>query len=221
MITALLIEDDTNIAELLVRFLESNNIAVHHEIKPSAAQNYLKHESVDVIILDLSLPEMDGLELCKKLKTYVAAPIIISSARSDITDKLQALDDGADDYLPKPYDPRELLARIKTVLKRYGKVADENSSFVIDDVGTRILFQGRELELTPAEYQILKLFIERAGQTIERSDLANSIDSHRFDSGIESINVLIGRLRKKIEPDTTKPTYIKTVRGIGYRFAYL
>jgi two-component system OmpR family response regulator len=215
-----MIEDDIKIAELLVQFLEQNEFLVTHVIKPSIALETLANKTFDIIILDLTLPEMDGLILCKTLKNMYNIPIIISSARSDISDKLQALDDGADDYLPKPYDPRELIARIKNVLKRSGVVVTENSDspFRLEEQSTQIYFNDTLLDLTRAEYQILKLFLDNIGQTIERSDLANSIDSHRFESGVESINVLIGRLRKKIETDSARPIYIKTVRGIGYRF---
>jgi two-component system OmpR family response regulator len=220
MLKLLMIEDDIKIAELLVQFLEQNEFLVTHVIKPSIALETLANKTFDIIILDLTLPEMDGLILCKTLKNMYNIPIIISSARSDISDKLQALDDGADDYLPKPYDPRELIARIKNVLKRSGVVVTENSDspFRLEEQSTQIYFNDTLLDLTRAEYQILKLFLDNIGQTIERSDLANSIDSHRFESGVESINVLIGRLRKKIETDSARPIYIKTVRGIGYRF---
>ena len=219
MLRLLMIEDDVKIAELLSKFLEQNEYEVTHVIKPSVALEKLESKSFDIIILDLTLPEMDGLVLCKKLKMKYNTPIIISSARSDISDKLQALDEGADDYLPKPYDPRELLARIKNVLRRHGTIKESNANpFSINESSTQISLNDELLELTRAEYQILKLFLDNISQTIERSDLANSIDSHRFDSGVESINVLIGRLRKKIEKDSSKPQYLKTVRGIGYRF---
>lgn len=219
MLRLLMIEDDLKIAELLCKFLEQHEMEVTHVIKPSVALETLDKNSFDIIILDLTLPEMDGLVLCKKLKMKYNTPIIISSARSDISDKLQALDEGADDYLPKPYDPRELLARIKNVLRRHGIIKETLANpFEINESSTQISLNGELLDLTRAEYQILKLFLDNVSQTIERSDLANSIDSHRFDSGVESINVLIGRLRKKIEKDSSKPLYLKTVRGIGYRF---
>lgn len=222
MIKTLLIEDDIAIADVLTRFLNTNDIEVIHAIKPSQALNLLKKSSVDMIILDLTLPEIDGLELCSQLRHISHAPIIISSARSDINDKLTGLENGADDYLAKPYDPRELLARMQSVLKRTGKIApNQDVRFVVDEESTQIFHNNQVLDLTPAEYQILKLFIDNSGQTISRADIANSIESHRFESGMESINVLIGRLRKKIEVDTHKPQYLKTIRGIGYRFAYI
>jgi len=221
MMQILMVEDDEVIAEFLGKYFDTSDYSLTHVLKPSQALNIIKKEIFDIIILDLTLPEIDGLELCKKMNVLVTTPIIISSARSDINDKLIALEYGADDYLAKPYDPRELEARIKTVLKRIGKIPhDENSAFIIDEESAQIYHNNKVLELTPAEYQMLKMFLENPNRSISRADIANSIDSHRFESGVESINVLIGRIRKKIEKEPNKPQLLKTIRGIGYRFAY-
>jgi len=221
MIKILMVEDDEVIAEFLGKYFNDKEYEMTHVIKPSQGLNAIKKEAFDIIILDLTLPEIDGLELCKKLNAITTTPIIISSARSDINDKLIALEHGADDYLAKPYDPRELEARIKTVLKRTGKIApDENAAFVVDEESSQIFHNNRALVLTPAEYQMLKMFLDNPNRSISRADIANSIDSMRFESGVESINVLIGRIRKKIEKDPAKPELLKTIRGIGYRFAY-
>jgi len=221
MIKILMVEDDEVIAEFLGKYFANKEYKMTHVIKPSQALNIIKKNRFDIIILDLTLPEIDGLELCKKLNVITTAPIIISSARSDINDKLIALEHGADDYLAKPYDPRELEARIKTVLKRVGKIApDENAAFVVDDESSQIFHNSQALTLTPAEYQMLKMFLDNPNRSISRADIANSIDSMRFESGVESINVLIGRIRRKIEKDPAKPELLKTIRGIGYRFAY-
>jgi two-component system OmpR family response regulator len=162
---------------------------------------------------------MDGLELCVKIREISDIHIIISSARSDLNDKLIGFENGADDYLPKPYSPRELLARIKTILKRQGhkEVNNVQSRFRVDASSTQIFFDAKALKLTLAEYEILKLLIKKANQTVSREDIANTIDSHRFDSGVESINILIGRIRKKLDPKNYD-AFIETVRGIGYRF---
>ena len=218
-IKLLLIEDDEQMADLLKRFLEENEMQVSHVIRPSQALAILEIETFDLIILDLSLPEMDGLELCAKIRESSDIHIIISSARSDLNDKLIGFENGADDYLPKPYSPRELLARIKTILRRQGKKeeSEEQSRFVVDENSTQIFFDGKVVKLTLAEYEILKLLIKKINQTVSREDIANSIDSHRINSGVESINILIGRIRKKL--DATKyDAFIETVRGIGYRF---
>ena len=216
----LLIEDDQQMADLLVKYLNKEGIDVTHLLRPSQALASLAVNTFDLIILDLSLPEMDGLELCKKIRKMTDIYIIISSARSDIDDKLQGLENGADDYLPKPYDPRELLARIKTVMKRSQSVStleEDEGLFRIDDSATQIFKEGKLLELTLAEFEILRLMIKNPNRTISRVDIANSMETHRFESGIESINILVGRLRKKIGSQPLDQ-YIQTVRGVGYRF---
>jgi len=214
----LLIEDDQQMAELLSKFLTNNANHVTHLPRPSLVLASLYVNTYDLIILDLSLPEMDGLELCKKIREVSDVHIIISSARSDLNDKLDGLNNGADDYLPKPYDPRELLARIKTVMKRSSStLAENNGIFRVDEVSTQIFKNEKVLDLTLAEFEILKLMIKNPNRTISRADIANSMQSHRFESGIESINILIGRLRKKIG-SSPLDQYIETVRGMGYRF---
>ncbi len=215
----LLIEDDQQMADLLVKYLHKEGLSVTHLLRPSQALASLAIKSYDLIILDLSLPEMDGLELCKKIRKMSDVYIIISSARSDLDDKLQGLENGADDYLPKPYDPRELLARIKTVMKRSSTLSavEEEGSFHVDDNATQIYKEGKLLDLTLAEFEILRLMIKNPNRTISRMDIANSMETHRFESGIESINILVGRLRKKIGSNPLEQ-YIQTVRGVGYRF---
>ena len=215
----LLIEDDMQMAELLVRFLTEHALQISHVTRPSHALAILEVEKYDLLILDLSLPEMDGLVLCQKIRESLDVPIIISSARSDLDDKLVGFENGADDYLPKPYSPRELLARIKSLLKRQGGLVsvEADSRFRVDEDSMRIYFDGKALVLTLAEYEILRLLIHRENQTVSREHIANSIDSHRFDSGVESINILIGRIRKKLD-SSQYDAFIETVRGIGYRF---
>lgn len=218
MCNILILEDDEAIAKLLTRYL-SQYMKVTHVIYPMEALELLDEKSFDIIILDLTLPQLDGLEVCKLMRKISDAKIIISSARSDINDKLYALEHGADDYLPKPYDPRELYARIKILLKRGNENNSQSESkFKIDKKSCIVFYDNIELVLTLAEYQIMELFLENKNQAFSRSDIANSISSHRFDSGLESINVLIGRLRQKVEKDYKNPFYIKTVRGVGYKF---
>jgi two-component system OmpR family response regulator len=216
----LLIEDDEQMADLLSRFLEEQKMKVSHVTRPSQALIILEVEKFDLIILDLSLPEMDGLELCRKIREITDIYIIISTARSDLDDKLIGFENGADDYLPKPYSPKELLARIKSMLKRQGSLKVEEQKtlrFQVFEERTQITLDGELLQLTLAEYEILKLLMKRHAQTVSREEIANSIDSHRFDSGVESINILIGRIRKKLDSNSYD-TFIQTVRGIGYRF---
>ena len=146
----LLIEDDNQMADLLRRFLEEHDMKVYHVVKPSQALAILDVENFDLIILDLSLPEMDGLELCCKIREISNVHIIISSARTDLNDKLVGFENGADDYMPKPYSPKELLARIQTKLKRENRknTLIQKSRFFVDENSTQIFFDKTLLKLT-------------------------------------------------------------------------
>lgn len=212
-----LIEDDEVIASLLKDFLSKYYDVSHYE----NPLHLLDSETLfDIYIIDLSLPDMDGLALCQKLRQLhkdKSVGIIISSARVDIDDKLFALQNGADDYLSKPYDPRELHARI-TILSTHLNLAKESDTFKLNDKTATAYKNGRDLELSVAEFEIFRLLYVNKNQILSRLDIANAINSHRFESGIESINVLLSRVRKKIENDPKKPQHIKTIRGVGYRF---
>lgn len=214
MLEILMIEDDLEITDLLGRFLERYNMHVSSAQTPSLAQNMLKIDHYDLIILDLSLPEMDGLELCKIIRKQYDIPIIISTARGDLSDKVMGLELGADDYLPKPYEPRELVARIQTVLRRYKKIElSHDQIFSVDEDKMQILKEGKLLELTLAEYEILRLFILKTGIVISRDFIANNVDAIGWESSDRSIDVIISRIRHKIGNDN-----IKTIRGVGYKF---
>jgi two-component system OmpR family response regulator len=175
----------------------------------------------DLIILDLTLPGLDGLEVCKELVRDHKIPIIISSARSDITDKVMALELGADDYLPKPYDPRELEARIKTVLRRYNKKLENieynNKLFNLDRSKKEITKNSQFIKLTAAEYELLSYFIEHESFVISRGDLLDNTNISSDESG-GSLSVIINRLRQKIEDDPKHPKHLLTLRGMGYKF---
>ncbi|MDY0265158.1 MAG: response regulator transcription factor, partial [Sulfurospirillum cavolei] len=175
----------------------------------------------DLLILDLTLPGMDGLEVCKEVVAKYDIPIIISSARSDISDKVIGLQIGADDYLPKPYDPKEMYARIQSLIRRYKKSTTQeeqaNSSvFAVDEKRHEISFKGEVLSLTPAEYEILSYMIKQNGFSISREQLVYNCKSLK-DKGSKSLDVIIGRLRTKINDDSKNPEHIHSVRGIGYK----
>lgn len=219
-----MIEDDIELADILSQYLSSYNIEVENFDEPFSALGKiaLKHKEYDLIILDLTLPGLDGLEVCKELTKKYDIPIIISSARSDIRDKVTALELGADDYLPKPYDPRELEVRIKTILRRYNKeIKTQNNEFVskevfrLDTNKQEILKNGEFIKFTIAEYEIMSLLIQRKGFVISRYDILENTDLGD-DTG--SIAVLINRIRNKIEDDPKHPQYLLTLRGMGYKF---
>jgi two-component system OmpR family response regulator len=226
MIKILMIEDDTELAEILTEYLEQFDIEVITAEEPYIGLSTLATSKFDLVILDLTLPGLDGLEVCKEIRKRYDVPIIISSARHDITDKVTALKNGADDYLPKPYNPLELEARIKSLLRRHHHefehvttpVKSTKSDFEVLDDKLIILFKNAPLNLTAAEYGILSYLIKKDGSVVSREELIYKIDVINEDTTNKSIDVIIGRIRSKIEEDSKNPRYIHSVRGIGYKF---
>ena len=199
----LMIEDDIELAEIISETLEAYKIKVTNFTSPKKAIESLKNNIYDLVILDLSLPEIDGLEVLKKIREFSNIPIIISSARSDFDDKSIAFENGADDYLPKPYDLRELVLRINSNIKRYQK---PTKIYEIKD--NEIYEFDKPLNLTTAEFNILSTLIQNKNKIVDKSELV-----YNFESDLKTVEVLIGRIRKKLKKDC-----IKTVRGIGYTF---
>jgi two-component system OmpR family response regulator len=219
MTKVLLIEDDTEITLLLTQFLERYGMEVIAYEHPNAALSSFGIESYDIVLLDLTLPGIDGLEVCRRIREKSDIPIIISSARHDITDKVIALEYGADDYLPKPYEPRELVARIQSHLRRYsGVIAKPKSRFHVDSRRMIITKDGQTLDLTVAEFELLSLLIKHGQQVISRDFIANNVNAISWESSDRSIDVLVSRIRRKIEKDPKKPAFIRSVRGVGYKF---
>lgn len=220
MINVLMIEDDAEFAEILSEYLSQYNIKITNYEDPylglsAGIKNY------DILILDLTLPGMDGLEVCKEVVSKYDIPVIISSARSDVSDKVIGLQIGADDYLPKPYDPKEMYARIQSLIRRYKKAkAPEESTiqsdFRIDEKRHQIYLKEEPLNLTPAEFEILEYMIKQHGFSISREQLVYNCKSLK-DKGSKSLDVIIGRLRAKIGDSSKDPRYIQSVRGIGYK----
>lgn len=215
-----MIEDDEELAEILGEFLHKNDIKVTNFTDPLLGIKELEKKQFDLMLLDLTLPNMDGLEVCKKITAYNNIPIIISSARSDTQDKIDALEFGADDYLPKPYDPKELLARINSVLRRYSIIPQSNdvkSIFMVNKDSMSIYFKNQPLDLTRAEYEILSLLLSKPNAIFSRENIAESCQSINSKGDYKSIDVIIGRLRNKICEDSKKPKYILSARGRGYK----
>jgi two-component system, OmpR family, response regulator len=219
MTKILMIEDDLELAEILSEYLEQFDTRVTTQDDPFNALSLLKLQEFDLIILDLTLPGMDGLEVCKEIRKISQIPIIISSARSDVNDKINALDFGADDYLPKPYDPRELEARIHSVLRRYTHKESTHqetnflSDFYINEAALSILYKDKDLNLTNAEFGILKLLVQKQGMVVSREDIIHNVSVINEDSSNKSIDVMVGRIRNKIG----NKKLIESIRGIGYK----
>ena len=222
MINVLMIEDDAEFAQILSEYLSSFNINVTNYEDPYLGLS-AGLKNFDLVILDLTLPGMDGLEVCREIREKYNIPIIISSARSDISDKVVGLQIGADDYLPKPYDPKEMHARIMSLIRRYKKtnevVQEEpvaDSLFRVDDRRHEIYYNGETLALTPAEYEILSYLIKQHSFSVSREQLVYNCKSLK-DKDSKSLDVIIGRLRTKINDSSKSPKHIFSVRGIGYK----
>ena len=187
---------------------------------PYIGLSLLTQHAFDLIILDLTLPGMDGLEVIPKIRDISNIPIIISSARDDITDKVIGMERGADDYMPKPYDPRELVTRIKTILRRTQNVEEKTEKkeelFIINAKAREIHFKGNSLELTAAEYDILHMLIQHKNGSVSREQLLYESEHIDDDSSIKNIDVIISRIRQKIAKMDPNNIYIKPIRGVGY-----
>ena len=219
MINILMIEDDPEFSLFLGEYLDKYNIKITNYEDPylgltAGISNY------DLLILDLTLPGIDGLEVCEKISKSYDIPIIISSARSDVTDKIMGLQIGADYYLPKPYDPKEMYAVIQSLLRRTKKTnkIDEESVFEYDKSSLTIYFKKNELNLTHAEYEVMICLLKNKNTIVSRDQIVNECES-LTDSYSKSLDVIIGRLRAKLEDDSKKPKYIHSVRGLGYKIS--
>ncbi len=218
----LMIEDDVELADILCTFLKRYNINVTNYDDPYLGISALSIGKYDLLILDLSLPGLDGLEICKEVRAKSNIPIIISSARSDLEDKIIGLELGADDYLPKPYEPKELYARIMSVLRRYKKSlqsSDESeaSELHLKEESRTIFFRNTPLTLTPAEYDVLAYLIKKNNCVVSRAELLGSTPSLNEENESRSLDVLISRIRTKLCESSKEPKLIHSVRGIGYR----
>ena len=224
MIKIAMIEDDLELANILTQYLKQFNMEVTNYEEPFLALSALKINKYDLVILDLTLPGMDGLDVCKQIVKNFDIPIIISSARSDITDKVTALQLGADDYLPKPYDPRELEVRIKTILRRFNhsNIQEEdtkNKLFSFDEEKKEITKNKKFIKLTAGEYEVLLLLLKREGFIVSRDDIFENSDILNQDyESSGSLAVIINRIRHKIEENPKEPQYLHTIRGMGYKF---
>ena len=219
IIKILMIEDDYELSQLLTEYLNKFNINVIAAEEPYIGLSLLTQHEFDLIILDLTLPGIDGLEVIPKIRQQSDIPIIVSSARDDITDKVVAMERGADDYMPKPYDPRELVTRIKTILRRVqpqNNPEEPKSLFELNTKARNITFNDKLLELTAAEFDILSILINHKNSAVSREQLlyeSNHIDDN---SSIKNIDVMISRIRHKLSLIDSLNSYIKPVRGIGY-----
>ena len=233
----LMIEDDIRLANMVSEYLRQSGYGVTHAADGASGLAALEAAVPDLIILDLMLPDMDGLEVCRRIKSQAAASggrpspaILMLTAKGDPMDRIVGLEIGADDYLPKPFEPRELLARIRAVLRRSGEVgaaAAANGahkvmrfgSLEIDRDARTVSVNGALCELTSYQFDLLVAMAERAGRVLSRDQIMEAVRGRELEAFDRSIDVHMGRIRSAIEVDAKDPKRILTVRGVGYVFA--
>lgn len=220
MYKILIVEDDLEMQKLLVDYLRQSGMEVMATTSPTTALDWLKSKGgFHLAVLDIMLPEMDGLELCQRVRQISDIPIIMSSARADISSKILGFERGADDYLAKSYEPIELVARINALLKRYSQNQSVKYGDLEIDVNKhKVSVAGYNVELTPAEFEILSLLVAHRGKPYSRESLAQAISFIAPDSSLRSIDTHIRNLRVKLGDDAKTPKYIQSIWGIGYKF---
>jgi two-component system, OmpR family, response regulator len=225
--SVLLVEDDTEIGELIARYLENNGMAVAWIASGEALDKKLAGETFDIIVLDLNLPGEDGLSICRRVSASRDIPIIIVTAKGEDVDRIVGLEMGADDYVVKPFNPRELLARIRAVLRRaepQARGADDAAKQTFHFLGWRMNLLAREVvsptgtkvAMTGAEFDLLHAFCENPNRVLTRDQLINMTHGRTAGPFERSIDVLVSRLRQKLEKDPKSPSMIQTVRSEGY-----
>ena len=221
----LVVEDEPSIVTLLTYNLEQAGFQVLTAEDGNQGLKLALEEKPDFIILDIMLPGMDGMEICKKLRQEkVKTPILMLTARDDEFDKVLGLELGADDYMTKPFSPRELVARIKAIMRRtnFENETEEDDVIVIGDLLINesrhvVQFKGKPLELTPKEFELLLFFAKHRGKVLSRDQLLNGVWDFEYDGDTRIVDVHVSHLREKIEDNPKKPKYIQTIRGFGYK----
>ena len=219
----LMIDDDVRLTELVEEFLGSHNYDVIIKSLPEEGLKYINTNTIDIIILDIMLPVMDGFQVLKEIRKTLTTPVIMLTARGDTTDRIVGLELGADDYLPKPFEPRELLARIQSIIRRshsplkmVSKIKYEGLS--INKQKKEVLVDDKIIPLSTTEYDALILFIDNTGKTLDREFLVENLRGIIWQSYDRSVDVLVSRLRGKLGETPSKTRFIKTIHGIGYTF---
>jgi DNA-binding response OmpR family regulator len=219
----LLIEDDLRLAEMVSSYLGAAGFSVTHAATGNAGIGLATRDGFDALILDLMLPDVDGLEVCRRIRARAGTPILMLTARGDAMDRVVGLEIGADDYLPKPFEPRELLARLKAILRRQGR--DEPREMLrfgrlqIDPGALEVRLDGEPRPLTSHQFALLLVLARHAGRVMSRDAIMDLLKHERLEAFDRSIDVHISRIRAAIEDNPKKPRRVITVRGAGYVFA--
>ena len=226
----LMIEDDARLARMVTEYLGQSGYPVHHAGTGQAGLDALQAAPADLVILDLMLPDMDGLEVCRRIRSLpgvlASTPVLMLTAKGDPMDRIIGLEMGADDYLPKPFEPRELLARIRAVLRRRVDLASSAAgpglrfgTLEIDRDARTVSVGAQACELTSYQFDLLVALAERAGRVLTRDQIMEAVRGRELEAFDRSIDVHMGRIRAAIEVDAKNPKRILTVRGVGYVFA--
>lgn len=224
MKTILLVDDEPKILQLARDYLEHAGFLVLTADEGKSAMAVWRAAKPDLIVLDLGLPNLDGLDVTRTIRKDSNTPIIMLTARSEESDKLVGLELGADDYIVKPFSPKELVARVRAVLRRT-EHANENSqviradNVVLDVPRMRVTIEGKHIEVTPTEFQLLAVLARQPGRIFTRAQLLDAVRGVAFESYERAIDAHIKNLRRKIEPDPRAPRYVLTVYGVGYKFS--
>ena len=226
MKTILVVDDEPKIVRLVRDYLERAGFAVCSAADGKAALDLANTKKPDLIVLDLGLPKMDGLDVTRELRKTSSAPIIMLTARSEETDKLIGLELGADDYITKPFSPRELVARVRVAFRRQEDYAGRHAELIhaadltLDVPRMRVTCEGRTIEeLTPSEFTLLSVMARSPGRVFTRAQLLDALHGVAFESYERAIDTHIKNIRRKIEPDSHSPRYILMIYGVGYKFA--
>jgi DNA-binding response OmpR family regulator len=222
----LVVDDEPMVREVVARYLEIDGITVHEAADGAAAQLWLDHNTADLVVLDVMLPEVDGLSILRRLRAGSDVPVILLTARADEVDRIVGLELGADDYVVKPFSPRELAVRVRTVLRRTGTnrmppaLARCEFEGLTIDLGAREVFVlDARIALTPKEFELLALLAQSPRQVFSRAQLLDQVWASSPDyQDPATVTVHVGRLRQKMEANPEQPRWIQTVRSVGYRF---
>ena len=225
MANILLIDDDQRLGDLLSEYFARFELDLEHAQHPREGLRMFAAQNPDLVILDLMMPEMDGFDVCREIRKTSEVPIIMLTARGDVMDRIVGLELGADDYVPKPFEPRELVARVKNVLRRAqtggvvpGGDALQFEGLSIDPARHTALLEAQPLDLTTMEFELLVLLASNGQRTLHRDDILNHLRGLDATVFSRSVDIMVSRLRQKLGDDSKHPRFIKTIWGKGYRF---
>ena len=223
MIKILIIDDDKELTELLVEFLSKYKYKIEVFHNPLQGLEFLKKSECDIVLLDIMMPEMDGLQVLRNIREHSEVPVMMLTAKGDVADKIIGLELGADDYLAKPFEPQELLARIQSILRRVkfsNSMIDiiEFNNLVVDKIKEEVVLDGKVVHLSTSEFEALVLFIDNNNEVLDREFLVENLRGIQWQTFDRSVDVLVSRLRNKLGETPNKTRFLKTIHGVGYKF---